>query len=51
MQASLWRGDKRALWVLPDGMYNKYARGEAPLFNHLHGSSWHGDDAKKARKR
>ena len=27
-------------------MYNKYVKGERPLFNHLHGSSWHGDDAK-----
>lgn len=32
--------------MLPDDMYNKYVRGEKPLFTHLYGSSWHGDDAK-----
>lgn len=32
--------------MLPDDMYNKYANGERPLFRHLYGSSWHGDDAK-----
>ena len=32
--------------MLPDDVYNKYVSGERPLFTHLHGSSWHGDDAK-----
>ena len=45
LQASLFK-DRKALWVLPDEMYNKYVKGERPLFKHLHGSSWHGDDAK-----
>lgn len=45
LQASFF-GDRRGLWVLRDDMYNKYAAGERPLFKHLFGSSWHGDDAK-----
>ncbi|KAK9806525.1 hypothetical protein WJX73_007040 [Symbiochloris irregularis] len=46
MQASVYV-DRSALWVLPDAMYGKYVhRGANPLFHHLHGSSWHGDDAK-----
>ena len=36
---------RAALWVLPDEMYGKYAKGTNPVFGHLHGSSWHGDDA------
>lgn len=33
--------------VLPDFMYGKYdPTAPDPLFEHLHGSSWHGDDAK-----
>ena len=27
-------------------MYNKYVKSDEALFQHLHGSSWHGDDAK-----
>lgn len=34
------------LAVLPDDMYGKYVASPDPLFEHLHGSSWHGDDAK-----
>ena len=34
------------LAVLPDDMYGKYVVSPDPLFEHLHGSSWHGDDAK-----
>lgn len=34
------------LAVLPDAMYGKYVVSPDPLFEHLHGSSWHGDDAK-----
>ena len=47
LQASFFE-DRKALWVLPDDMYNKYVNGEQPLFTHLYGSSWHGDDAKSA---
>ena len=47
LQASFFE-DRKALWVLPDNMYNKYVKGEQPLFTHLYGSSWHGDDAKSA---
>ena len=38
--------DRTALWVLPDELYGKYVEGTNPLFLHLHGSTWHGDDAK-----
>lgn len=38
--------DRAALWVLPDTVYGKYVHGRYPIFEHLHGSSWHGDDAK-----
>lgn len=34
------------LAVLSDDMYGKYVASPDPLFEHLHGSSWHGDDAK-----
>ena len=37
---------KKDLAVLPDAMYGKYVASPDPLFQHLHGSSWHGDDAK-----
>lgn len=45
LQASVYL-DRAALWVLPDAMYGKYVHGPRPIFGHLHGSSWHGDDAK-----
>ena len=45
MQASVYL-DRAALWDLPDAMYGKYVHGGNPIFGHLHGSSWHGDDAK-----
>lgn len=32
--------------MLPDDMYGKYASSLHPLFLHLHGSSWHGEDAR-----
>lgn len=38
--------DKNHLLVLPDEMYGKYVASPDPLFLHLHGSSWHGEDAK-----
>ena len=38
--------DRTALWVLPDVMYGKYVHGHYPIFGHLHGSTWHGEDAK-----
>ena len=37
---------KKELAVLPDDMYGKYIVSPDPLFLHLHGSSWHGEDAK-----
>ena len=37
---------KQDLAVLPDDMYGKYVVSPDPLFLHLHGSSWHGEDAK-----
>ena len=27
-------------------MYGKYVKGHNPIFGHLHGSTWHGEDAK-----
>ena len=45
VQASVYT-NRSELWVLPDGMYGKYVNGPNPVFHHLHGSSWHGDDAK-----
>ena len=46
MQANTY-ANRRGLWVLPDELYSKYVRGgPRAVFNHLHGSSWHGDDAK-----
>ena len=45
LQASVYL-DRAALWVLPDEMYGKYVRGHNPIFGHLHGSTWHGEDAK-----
>ena len=45
VQASVYP-ERTALWVLPDDMYGKYVKGTNPLFEHLHGSTWHGDDAK-----
>lgn len=44
-QANSFR-PKKDLAVLPDAMYGKYVASSDPLFLHLHGSSWHGDDAK-----
>ena len=40
--------NKNSLAVLPDDMYGKYVASPDPLFLHLHGSSWHGEDAKSA---
>lgn len=37
---------RKELAILPDAMYGKYVASPDPLFLHLHGSSWHGDDAK-----
>jgi len=37
---------RKELAILPDAMYGKYIASPDPLFLHLHGSSWHGDDAK-----
>jgi hypothetical protein len=37
---------RKDLWVLPDDMYGKYVRSSRQLFVHLHGSSWHGEDAR-----
>ena len=44
-QASVYL-NRAALWVLPDAMYGKYVHGPNPIFTHLYGSSWHGEDAK-----
>lgn len=42
-----WYKAKRQLAILPDAVYGKYDKHAAnPLFVHLHGSTWHGDDAK-----
>ena len=45
LQATLYKSGRK-LWVLTDRMYNKYVLTDDALFSHLHGSSWHGDDAK-----
>ncbi len=37
---------KSDITVLPPLVYGKYQKTEAAYFKHLHGSSWHGKDAK-----
>ncbi|KAK9818085.1 hypothetical protein WJX72_006886 [[Myrmecia] bisecta] len=44
-----WYARKRDLFVLPFSMYGKYVKAANPLFVHLHGSSWHGNDAQSVR--
>ena len=46
LQAVFFR-QKRDLAILPDDLYGKYMKDAPnPIFDHLVGSSWHGDDAK-----
>ncbi len=46
VQAVFFR-QKRDLAILPDDLYGKYMKDAPnPIFAHLVGSSWHGDDAK-----
>eukprot|EP00798_Chlamydomonas_sp_ICE-L_P019948 gene19948-26656_t len=37
---------KKGVFVLPTNLYGKYEKGPDALMEHLHGSSWHGNDAK-----
>ena len=39
-------GDRDEMVILPADLYGKYAVSNGTVFKHLHGSSWHGEDAK-----
>lgn len=43
--ATARRGVKKAVSVIPATLYGKYDFSGDPAFYHLHGSSWHADDA------
>lgn len=45
IQYSLHRA-KEAVFELPAEIYGKYVKGPEAYMKHLHGSSWHGSDAK-----
>ena len=45
IQYALSQQAHRGVTMLPKDLYGKYEKGPAALMIHLHGSSWHGNDA------